>query len=765
MLHKLLILCLVVFIHLDTFAQESNETTAITPGIQVLSQDINQPVPCFEKLEIGVPLPAVIRQKVNHFVKGTGGSSKQLNPYLDWELRVFAEFTNQNAPSEKIIIDGFYTKEFQAWGLDPLPEPKNKDDYTHDEYRKIGGYKEENTLFDFRIRFAPPTEGQWSVVVKIAEKNQEVHSYPSITFQATKGSKNGYIHVSPNQRFLAKDGETFYPIGCNLPWPETDTIVDPELFNNISYYDHRRKVYCRMNEGYLPIYVSPRVYAAYRNSMRKLADNGANYLRTIMYPSSTDIEWEEAGNYTGRLAMAQEMDEILETAEQNGIFLHWNMQIHYSFQFTEKAYYRTWAWDSNINGEEFAYKKLIQSDNPVDFFQNETAKKYYKQRLRYILSRWGYSTNIAVWELFSEITNVGSPKADNNDFYMQGDNYKIYRDWQIEMAKYMKSHYYGEIHLITASYGGPKNPKDDTFHHPAFDIITSNIYDFGAPDFSTFWNSTAAKHYLHDVPDPKEYFESYTTNAEKFGTENYQIRKPMIYSETDPIEAMCDPTIVELRRSMWQSMFSGLAGSLSWDLRFHPKYYEQLKLMDAFISKIDLNSEGWHPGTIENKEGNWVYSSDWSKEMNPKKRIKGFKGQKTSLADVAFLRSYDKNFAIGVITNKTYNVNTVSNCFPETNWPSDYESLNEQMTVSLKTDGASLPGMNRGKYDFQYFLLSNPENPAGKSSDRGPDLKMDFTVPVNDADFVVLFLANKKNYDWKLKRKLSKEEIKQMRSK
>jgi hypothetical protein len=140
-------------------------------------------------------------------------------------------------------------------------------------------------------------------------------------------------------------------------------------------------------------------------------------------------------------------------------------------------------------------------------------------------------------------------------------------------------------------------------------------------------------------------------------------------------------------------------------------------------------------------------------------------GQKTSLADVSFLRSEDKNFAIGVITNKTYNVKTVSTCFPEGKWPVDYESLNSEQNVSLKLDGAQLTGMNRGKYDFHYFLTSNVSQPVATSTDRGPDLKMDFTVPATDSGYIILFIANRKNYDWKQKRKLTKEEIKQKRSK
>jgi hypothetical protein len=756
-----LIICAFSLSLVNLFAQNADSVL----DLSILSHKIGDPIFCFQKVEIGIPLPEDIRQKVDYFVKGTADPSKQLNPYLEWELRVVAEFVNLKNPTETITIDGFYMKEFASWMLDSLPQPKNGDDYTREEYAKIGGYREIESPYDFRIRFAPPSVGDWKVLVKIFPKGDEVISFPEMIFSTEQGYNDGNIHVSSNQRFLAKGGQTFYPLGGNLPWPETDTVSDPKLYNYLCYTDKGINKYYRSNEGYRSNYAVPRVYENYKNTMSQLADNGANYLRTIMYPTATEIEWEDLGNYTKRLHMAQEMDDILSHAEEVGIYLQWDLQTHFSFQFSEKAYYRTWAWDSKMNDQIFAYRKLIDSDDPVMFLQNEEAKKYYKQRLRYIIARWGYSTNIAAWELFCEITNVGSPKADNNDFYMQGDNYKIYRDWQIEMANYIKSMYYGKVHLVTASFGGPKNWKDDTFHDPAFDIMTSNIYDFGAPDFSSFWNNSVSKHYLHDVEDQKAFFESYTTQSNRFGTDTYQIRKPMIYSETDPIEAMCDATIIEVRRFLYQSLFSGLAGSLSWDLRFHPKYYSTLKVMSNLVEKMELDTQSWHPGAIENRNGNWTYSSDMAEKMNPKKRFKGLSGQKTSLSDVAFLRSADRNFAIGVVSNKTVNVKTVSDCYPTNAWPADYESLNQQEIVSLKTDGPLIPGMNRGKYDFQYFLLSDLNTPVGISSDRGPDLSMDFSLQANDSDFVIVFLANKKNYDWKEKRKLSRDEIKLTRTK
>jgi hypothetical protein len=37
---------------------------------------------------------------------------------------------------------------------------------------------------------------------------------------------------------------------------------------------------------------------------------------------------------------------------------------------------------------------------------------------------------------------------------------------------------------------------------------------------------------------------------------------------------------------------------------------------------------------------------------------------------------------------------------------------------------------------------------------------MNVVIPATDKEFVVYFMARRKNYDWKLKRKLSREELK-----
>lgn len=708
----------------------------------------------YEKLELGVQLPQEILTKVNNFIAGLPDVpiSEKINPYLDWEMRVYAEFICLSSNIQPIIIDGFYTKDFNEWNAGSLSAPANGDNYTFNEYKSIGGWDEVATDYPFRVRFAPPAVGKWMVNIKIQVGQNPIQYVSSdFIFKVIESGNPGYVEVGNNRRFMKYDGHTFFPVGCNLPWPVTDTINDPELYNNLSYTDNNG-VYYRSDEDYSDNYAAPRVYDSYKNILSNLADNGANYYRSIMYPSSTEIEWEKLGDYTERLHMAKEMDEIVELSKDRGMFIHWDMQIHYSFQFSENAYGKKWCWDSYQSGTPFCYKTLIGTDYPVDFFTDEDAKKYYKQRLRYILARWGYSTGIAVFELFSEISNVGTDAADNSEFYQTGSNWQLSNNWQDEMAAYVKSHYNGKIHLLTASYAGAKVPADNIFENPNMDIMTSNIYDYGKPDFSNFWIKNVSKNYLNEGSGS---LNCYTTLNEK----------PMLFSETDPLDASCDFNIVEIQRSMWQGMFSGLAGSLSWDVRKHPEVFPIFGQMSNFISQFNLEEERWHPGASElydyADQRTWRYVDNYAKDMDGEVNPKHEGGKRERKADLSYLRSWDGNYVIGVITNKSYNIYTIDDCF-DTKWdewtnPNLHSAdllwelpITPANPVDCEDEKLKIRGLHGSKYYVNYFLTNNLSVPIHSSDDVGPKVKIEYTVPSLQNGYITLFMARRKNYDWYL---------------
>jgi hypothetical protein len=194
-----------------------------------------------------------------------------------------------------------------------------------------------------------------------------------------------------------------------------------------------------------------------------------------------------------------------------------------------------------------------------------------------------------MFELFSEINNIG--KYDSNGKMPYENDYKVFEDWQYEMAAYIKSHYYGKIHLLTASYAGVMDPRDKTFfQHENFDVMSSNIYDFGTPDFSQFFVNRVSETMLNE--NPKKFSNSaYTKKCKLVNFKNeceFDI-KPLIFSESEPIEVIGkeNKNVVEMNRHIAQAAFSGLALSLSWSNWYFTENYAIYGQLKTFLSKMN----------------------------------------------------------------------------------------------------------------------------------------------------------------------------------
>jgi len=738
-------------------------------GVNVMGYtDLNE-VKKFEKFELDIELPNNISIKVANYLENITFQDR-INPYLDWEIRVFAEFTHPQL-ANPIFVDGFYYQNFNitsSYAPGPLPLPANGVAYLDAEYSNLESYIPEDALStNFKIRLSPPLTGLWTCKIHISTNNQTttVTSAP-FSFNVIPSSNKGYLQVGANKRFLKLGNDPFYPIGGNAPWPQTHVKHDPELANYVRAWDSNINDWGKsVPESYKSYYVIPRVYDKYRSILANLSNNGANMIRTIMAPHSTEMEWEKLGDYTTRLPMGQEMDKIVELAEINDFYLLWNMQIHYSFQPSDSAYYVSWAWDSQPNGETFCYNSLIGTGEPLDFFTHAESKRYYKQRLRYILARWGYSTHIGIFELFSEINQVTLNGTKTGSYYENG-NWQVFADWQEEMGSYIKTHHNGATHLLTCSYAGPKNNADNVYVGEPFDISSKNEYDFNEPSFGAFFtDGVVAKNYLDESDNTTYNIDSYTYTT-GYGHIDRSV-KPLIFSETGVIELtqVCDYNKIEMDRLLWHSLFSGVAFALDWDLWFRePNSISVLGQAKQFISGHQLDDENWHPGWAKPKDPQYpsgaTYTDydpnlkDWSYRSNYAKRMEGI----TRQADLSYLRSGDRNYAIGVITNKTYNIYSVEDCFDETwklnnelfkaGWLTNLDEIKTAYPINCKGQKLKLKNMRPNKYYINYFTPNNLSAPIHSSDDWGPNVKIDYKFTGGESDYITVIMARKKNTSW-----------------
>lgn len=98
------------------------------------------------------------------------------------------------------------------------------------------------------------------------------------------------------------------------------------------------------------------------------------------------------------------MDKVLELAEQKGIYIMLTFINHGQFSTKVNPQWNENPWNKKNGG-------ILTK--PEEFFTNTEAKKQFKKIIRYIIARWGYSTNIMSWELFNEVSWTDNYDPEN----------------------------------------------------------------------------------------------------------------------------------------------------------------------------------------------------------------------------------------------------------------------------------------------------------------------------------------------------------------
>jgi len=122
---------------------------------------------------------------------------------------------------------------------------------------------------------------------------------------------------------------------------------------------------------------------------------------------------------------ANRLDEIIRLAEEKGIYIMLTIDYHGIF----KSYIDRWASNAEWRTNPYNAANGGPCQTQQDFFTNDEAKKIYKNKLRYLVARWGYSTHLAVWEFWNEIDNV---------MEWQNVSATAIANWHQEMADYLK---------------------------------------------------------------------------------------------------------------------------------------------------------------------------------------------------------------------------------------------------------------------------------------------------------------------------------------
>jgi hypothetical protein len=443
------------------------------------------------------------------------------NPFDPEQVDLTAEFTT---PSRKTIaVSGFFYQPYRT---------------------RNAGDDAKRPLLDaagtpcWKVRFTPLETGRHTYVVRLrnnfGDARGDVTSATG-SFVAVAADAPGFIRVSPtNSRYFEfDDGRPFFAVGQNLQndWP---------------YYRHSRL----------------------------LAEGGANCARVWTFCHWTWLEWTfrsglkwagpgdwmrsyaGAGRYNQRIAWIA--DDCLERWTRDGLFVMLclgNGTGGGELTRDKEASYGSWG------GHPYNAANGGFLDEPQQFWTDERARRLYRQRLRYIIARWGYSPNVWAWEFWNELGGAAPEMVA----------------WHEEMARYVRQ-------------------RDPNRH-----LITTSTWEGNADKFAAMWDLqemdfTQGHHY---GPLP--------SMAPRIAEHLRRWAKPYINGEGGGPSAQgwdgespgkqplsVDPDSVEFHNSLWAPAMSGSAGTTLpwwWRDRIEPKnLFFHYRAVAAFVRDVPWTS-------------------------------------------------------------------------------------------------------------------------------------------------------------------------------
>ncbi|OQA95663.1 MAG: hypothetical protein BWY22_02082 [Bacteroidetes bacterium ADurb.Bin217] len=399
----------------SVMAQTISYTQLYIPTQSTYTDSIKQ----YEKFEYLIPLHDSIRNAISLFINDSMAHTPDyvlsnysgINPYNPNDIDVSVRFVHESG--QEIIRYGFYYQQF--------------------EYSSDTSYWVPKDSATFLVRFSTNITGNWNAHVRVeSEKYGLIYTYKPIEFTCTPDSlARGYLQKTKNNRYFeySHTNKTFVMHGLNIPHPK---VVPPNspLFKKYSVLHFKE-------------------YAAY---FEKAAKARCNFIRVALIGSYTSApEFDVLSNFTNRQAFMQEFDSIIEFAETHGMYLE---IIGDSFG----PYLMGWQFNP--------YKHISDVSTPLDVFNSAEARMYYKHRIRYIFSRWGYSPAFSTYQIINEIDQI----SYNSEKLLRTTIFS----WTSEMADYITNTLQYPI-MLTSNYAG-FDMKPYVFALDNIDVVTIHYY-------------------------------------------------------------------------------------------------------------------------------------------------------------------------------------------------------------------------------------------------------------------------------------------------
>ncbi len=430
-----------------------------------------------------------------------------LNAYDYDDIAVTCTITKPGGSQE--VLDGFFMENFTLGS---------------------NGFVSPTGTSSFKVRYSPVVPGNYSYVVSCTNLLGSTQ-FAAQNFQCVGSPSSGFVRKNTTNYLSFDDGSQYIPIGENMGWQNTSVVSN------------------------------------YTTWLNKLASNGGNFIRVWMSSWAFALEWKNGTNgFEGlkkyKQSNAWYLDWLLDYCKQKNVYMMLALNNHGQVS-------------TNVNPEWSNNPYNAANGGPAvntwDFFTNTTARNLHKNRLRYIVARYGYSQHIQSWELFNELHWT-------NQFETHKDELTA---WDSEMATYIKSKDVNN-HLVTTSYGGTE-VSTSTWALPSIDFTQTHFY-VNSPNIESVL-AAANQAFFSQYNKP-------TLNGE-FGL-----------GPAGSTLSADDPNGVHVHNAMWGSMLSGALGTGMtwwWDDYIEPRnLYYHFKGLKEVISLIDLKNDNYKkaPATI-----------------------------------------------------------------------------------------------------------------------------------------------------------------------
>ncbi len=372
----------------------------------------------------------------------------------------------------------------------------------------------------WRIRFSPTQVGRYSLTVTAKDSTGKSVTSKPVEFECLASEDPGFIRISKSDRryFAFDNGQPYVPIGANVCWGNA-----PGLF---SY------------EEWLPQYQHA----------------GCNYFRLWLGPAWVTFALERAAVGTFDLANAWRLDQVLDMASKRGMYVMLCLDSYNELRKTPEGGYPFWDGTPHnaANGGPL--------EEPREFWTDPTMLRLYRNKLRYLVARWGWDPHVMSWEFWNEVDIISSTAYIPDEV----------KRWHAEMSDYLRGIDPWK-HLQTTSFAG-SGGKPEIDRLPQMDYVQTHNYGSRdmAGDLTAFHRSKEAYGKPHYVGE--------------FGTD--AMLKEGMKQET-----------IALHNGIWSTLMSGSAGAGMlwwWDNRIHPgNLYSHFAALTGFIKGVDFPKESF----------------------------------------------------------------------------------------------------------------------------------------------------------------------------